>query len=100
MVIFFVISKDEFRDTCYYTFNNDSSNMVSFYSLPQGLFDKNGYAFFFGFDSVVYSQTYLRSLADFKFTDSISKLDSIYKNVVDPEQRKKLNENFKKRSST
>ena len=93
----FVISKDEFRDTCYYTFNNDSSNMVSFYSLPQGLFDKNGYAFFFGFDSVVYSQTYLRSLADFKFTDSISKLDSIYKNVVDPEQRKKLNENFKKR---
>lgn len=93
----FVVTKDNFSDTCTYQFINETNNLVRFHNLPQGVFDNNGYTFFYGFDSVVYSQTFLRSLADFQFTDSVSKLDSIYKNVRNEEEREKLNENFKKR---
>ncbi len=93
----FIIKAEEYLDTCYYKFINKSNNIVRFFNTPQGLFDNNNYAFFFGFDSIVYSQSYLRSLTDFKFTDSLSKIDSIYKNVRDEDKRAELNALYKKR---
>lgn len=92
----FIIKSEDYQDTCFYNFINENNNLVRFYNTPQGTFDKGSYAFFYGFDSVVYSQSYLRSLSDFKFTDSLSKLDSVYKNLVNEEERKKMNEEYKK----
>jgi hypothetical protein len=92
----FIIKNEDYIDTCFYNFINENNNLVRFYNTPQGIFDQGSYAFFYGFDSVVYSQSYLRSLVDFKFTDSLSKLDSVYKNVVDEDERAQLNAEYKK----
>lgn len=91
----FVISTSYFIDTCYYVYHNKNSNLVRFYHLPQGVFEDDNYAFFYGLDSIVYSQSFLRSLADFNFTDSILKIDSIYNTIVDENEREKLNAELK-----
>ena len=91
----FILKTDKYQDTCFYNFINETNNLVRFFHTPQGVFDNNNYAFFYGFDSVVYSQSYLQSLLDFKFTDSLSKLDSVYKNVRDQDQRAQLNSEYK-----
>lgn len=94
----FVITSGDYIDTCFYQFINESNNLVRFYHTPQGVFDNDGnYAFFYGFDSLVYSQSYLRSLKDFRFTDSLLLLDSIYKDIINEEERALKNEELKQR---
>lgn len=93
----FIIKSEDYEDTCFYDFINESNNIVRFYNTPQGIFDKGSYAFFYGFDSVVYSQSYLRSLSDFNFTDSLSKIDSVYKNVRNDDERERMNLEYKKK---
>lgn len=93
----FVISNEDYQDTCFYKFINKNSNLVQFNNTPQGIFEKGSYAFFYGFDSVVYSQSYLKSLTDFNFTDSLLQLDSVYKNVRNEEDRERLNAEYKQK---
>ncbi len=93
----FVITNEDYSDTCFYRFLNEDNNMVRFNNTPQGVFDNNSYAFFYGFDSVIYSQSFLQSQRDLLFTDSILMIDSIYKNIRNKERREQLNEELKSR---
>ena len=83
---------EDFSDTCFYRFFNESNNMVKFYTLPQGVFDEGSYAFFYGLDSIIYSQTFLRFTEGTNFTDSILQIDSIYKTIVNENEKEALNQ--------
>ena len=94
----FILTSEDYSDTCFYRFINTNNNIVRFNNTPQGVFDNNGsYAFFYGFDSIIYSQSFLRSRKDFLFTDSLLLLDSIYKDITNEEERKLKNEELKQK---
>lgn len=84
-------------DTCFYRYINQTSNAVCFKSKFFGKLLTGDYAFFYDFDSVIYSESINRVQNVIAFTDSSLTNDSVYKNVKDKKLIQKLNEDYTKR---
>ena len=93
----FEVKFKNYTDTCSFLFLNENSNAAKLKNTPYGIFDKDNFAVFYHFDSVVYSQSYKQSFADRRFTDSVLKIDTIYKFVRDKSKRERLTKALKER---
>ena len=82
----------KFTDTCTFEFLSKENNYVKLKNTPYGIFEGNNFAVFYHFDKLIYSQSYKQSFADIRFTDSISKIDTVYNFI----RNKKAQEEFKK----
>lgn len=90
-----VLTHNKFSDTCYYKYINKNTNVVQLKNTLHGVITEEDFAICYHLDSILYSQTYNKSVADAKFNQNIE-FDSIYKNVADKKLKKELEESLKK----
>jgi hypothetical protein len=90
-----VLTHKNYTDTCYYKYINESTNVVQLKNTLHGIVIEEDFAICFHLDSILYSQTYNKSISDTKFNQNIE-FDSIYKNVRDKKLKKELEEKLNK----
>lgn len=90
-----ILTHNNYTDTCFYKYINENNNIVQLQNTLHGIITEEDFAICYHFDSILYSQTYNKSLSDAKFTFNIE-IDSIYKNVSDEKLKQDLLENLKK----